>query len=121
MKWLAVGLTVLLLGACSNQVVRDASIERVEVEVSSAEPASVRVTAYGYFTGGCKVLHEIVQRREGDTLFVGITTTQPADLSATLCEPSELSAEEVIFSVEDFPDGTYTANVNGVTRTFILP
>ena len=120
MKWILVCLSVLFLGACSDQRIQDASIERIELEVS-AESASVRVTAYGHFTGGCKVLHEVTQRREGDTFFVEITTAEPADLSATLCEPGEPSTEEVILSVEDFPDGTYTVNVNGVTETFTLP
>ena len=121
MKWLAVCLIILLLSACSDQTIRDASVERIEVEVSTDEPASARVTAYGYFTGGCKVLHEITQRREGDTFLVGITTREPAELSNALCEPEELSTEEVILSVADLSSGAYTVDVNGVTETFTLP
>ena len=121
MKWLAVCLITLLFSACSDQTIRDASIERVEVEVSAAEPASARVTAYGYFTGGCKVLHDITQRREGATFLVGITTREPAELANALCEPEELSTEEVVLSVADLSSGTYTVDVNSVTQTFTLP
>ncbi len=109
-----------LLSACSQgQVIRNASIERVEVEVLLPDPPSVRVTAYGSFISGCMTLHETEQRREGDTFFVKITTAEPAD---TVCTPNAPPfVETVVLDADDLSSGTYTLNVNGVTETFTLP
>ncbi len=108
-----------LLGACTQgQTVRDATVERIEVAIVSTNPASVRITVYGFLSSGCATLHETEQRREGDTFFVSITETEPADQTCTPEAPP--FTEEVVLDGK-LSSGTYTANVNSVTETFTLP
>ena len=113
-------LITLFLGACSQQqVTRNAFIERIEVEVVSTDPARVEVTAYGLLINDCMRLSGTEQRREDSTLFVDITTAQPADET---CEPvTSPFTQTTTLDTRDLSSGTYTVNVNGVTGTFTLP
>ena len=113
-------LITLFLGACSQQqVIRNAFVERIEVEVVSTDPARVEVTAYGLLINDCMRLSGTEQRREDNTLFVDITTAQPADET---CEPvTSPFTQNVTLNTRDLSSGTYTVNVNGVTQTFTLP
>lgn len=119
-RWISAAfLVVFTLSACSQeQVIQDASIERIEVEVQT-DPADVQVTAYGFFTSGCATLHETEQRLEGDTFFVKITTAEPADTACTPVAPPFV--ETIDLEVDDLSSGTYTLNVNNLSETFTLP
>ena len=98
--------------------IRDAYVERIEIEILETEPAQVQVTAYGNFISGCMTLHETEQRREGNTFFVKITVAEPAGES---CPPVAPPFTETVMLDGEFSSGTYTVDVNGVTETFTLP
>lgn len=130
MRRVTVLLVALLLGACSqsqdrnerivgDRVIRDASVERVEVEKLPAS-SSLRVSARGNLYA-CESLYETEGRREGSVFLVKVEVSEPADLSNVSCEAEPRPfTEEVIFEA-DLASGTYTAEANGVTKTFTVP
>lgn len=130
MRRVTVLLVALLLGACSqnqdrnervvgDRVIRDASVERVEVERRSAS-SSLRVSAGGNLYA-CESLYETEGRREGGVFLVRITVSEPSDLSNVSCEAEPRPFTEEVNFEADLPSGAYTVNVNEVTETFTLP
>ncbi len=95
-----------------------AGIETIDLLTLESFPVQIRANVKGYLGDGCTTLDTITQTRAGDTFYVTITTTRPAD---AICTMQLVGFEESIpLDVVGLPAGTYTVEINGVTTTFTL-
>ena len=96
----------------------EASVESIEIIMLESFPVQVSVTATGYLPDPCTEISGTEQTREGDTIYLKIVTSRPADVMCIqVLEPFE---ETYPLDVAGLPAGTYTVDVNGVTDTFTL-
>jgi inhibitor of cysteine peptidase len=78
----------------------------------------VHAAVKGDFPDACTSIGTVNQRREGNTIYVELMTTRPADMAcAQVITPFE---HNIPLDVVGLPAGTYTVDVNGVTETFTL-
>ena len=115
---------LLLLAGCQHQpaaaqnIVRLASIQRIEIVVLDATPVQVRVVAHGYLPDGCTAVAGVEQRREEDVFHARVTTTRPA---GALCTQQIVPFNETFpLDIAGLPAGTYSVEVNGKTGDFTL-
>jgi hypothetical protein len=95
-----------------------AQVEEIEVLLLESFPVQVRVIARGSLPDGCTAIDAITQERAGQEFRLTITTARPAD---AICTQALVPFEEnVPLDVQGLQAGTYTVNVNGVSRSFEL-
>lgn len=95
-----------------------ASVDEVEVEVSSA--SRVEVTASGNLPDTCTEIAESQQAREGDTFRVTLATRRPADeVCAQVLVP--FTETIVLSTMGSLAPGDYAVEVNGVRADFSIP
>ncbi|MBA1342157.1 MAG: hypothetical protein C5S52_00965 [ANME-2 cluster archaeon] len=95
-----------------------ASVNDIEILLLESFPVQIHAVARGEHPDSCTKVDEVAARREGDTFFVTITTSRPADaMCAQVMTPFE---EVVALDVVGLKAGVYTVDVNGVRDTFEL-
>jgi inhibitor of cysteine peptidase len=99
-------------------VTKPAQVKSVDLRMLESFPVQAHAAVKGDFPDACTSISTANQRREGNTFYVELTTTRPADMAcAQVITPFE---HTVALDVIGLPAGTYTVNVNGVTGTFTL-
>jgi inhibitor of cysteine peptidase len=96
----------------------EATVESVDAQILESFPVQVHAVVKGTLGDGCTTLDEVTPTREGNTFFIRLTTSRPADAVCTL---ALMAFEEVVpLDVLGLPAGQYTVDANGVTTTFEL-
>jgi len=100
------------------EAVRLANVKDIEIMLLESFPVQINVIAKGEHPDSCTKVNEITTRREGNTFFVTLTASRPADV---MCAQVITPFEEVIaLDVVGLKAGVYTVDVNGVRDTFEL-
>jgi len=95
-----------------------ANVNDIEIMLLESFPVQVHVVARGEHPDSCTEVDKVTTRREGNTFFVTITTTRPAD---AMCAQVITPFEEIIpLDVVGLKAGVYVVDVNGVRDTFEL-
>ncbi len=95
-----------------------ANVNDIEILLLESFPVQIHAVARGEHPDSCTKVDKVVTRHEGDTFFVTITTSRPADaMCAQVMTPFE---EVVALDVVGLKAGVYTVDVNGVRGTFEL-
>jgi hypothetical protein len=95
-----------------------ANVNDIKILLLESFPVQVHVVARGEHPDSCTKVDKVTTSREGDTFFVTITTSRPADaMCAQVMTPFE---EVVALDVVGLKAGVYTVDVNGVRDTFEL-
>ncbi|KAB3547395.1 MAG: hypothetical protein C5617_003910 [ANME-2 cluster archaeon] len=95
-----------------------ANVNDIEILLLESFPVQIHAVARGEHPDSCTKVDKVATRREGDTFFVTITTSRPADaMCAQVMTPFE---EVVALDVVGLKAGVYTVDVNGVRDTFEL-
>jgi len=95
-----------------------ANVNDIKILLLESFPVRIHAVARGEHPDSCTKVDKVVTRREGDTFFVTITTSRPADaMCAQVMTPFE---EIVALDVVELKAGVYTVDVNGVRGTFEL-
>ena len=121
-KILLLGLTILIVfffAGCVSilPTIGLAPVEEIEIVILEIFPVQIDVIARGNLPDPCTEISEVLQEREGNTLFITIKTYR----SPGLCIQVLASFEEIIsLEVYGLLAGTYTVDVNGVQATFDL-
>ncbi len=100
-------------------IVRLAGVERIEPVILESYPVQVRVVVYGWMSDGCTSLYSFSQKTEGTVISISILTTRPRDAICTQAIKRFQETYPVI--TEGLAPGTYTLDVNGQSKQFILP
>ncbi len=124
-------LSIGLLAACqtpqpqsvptptSALAIREAQIDRIDIQVVESSPRQITVTAHGQLTEACAQLSDDVRQRYEPTEFqIAVFTTSPTDRG---CQQVTTPFAKVIpLTFTDLPAGTYTVVVNGVRGSFTI-
>ena len=95
-----------------------ATVESITLIMLESFPIQLSITAIGYLPDPCTEISGTQQTREGDTLYLKIVTSRPADVMCIqVLAPFEKAYP---LDVAGLPAGKYTVDVNGVTDTFTL-
>lgn len=89
-------------------------IAEIEVLLAESDPAQVTVEVNGWLPDSCTAHHETHQSREGNTIFIEITTISPGD---AFCATEATDYQEQVF-IGALPAGDYTVIVNDVEQQF---
>ena len=101
-----------------NAVTQPAQVTSVDLLILESFPVQVHAAVKGDFPDACTTIGTVNQRREGNTFYVEIMTTRPADMAcAQVITPFE---HTVPLDVHGLPAGTYSVDVICVTETFTL-
>lgn len=98
---------------------REAQIDRIEIQVVESSPRQITVIAHGHLTEACAQLSDNVQQRYEPTEYqIAIFSTSPTDRG---CQQVTTPFDKVIpLTFTDLPAGTYTVVVNGVRGSFTI-
>ena len=88
-----------------------AVVESVDALLMESFPVQIQLQVSGYHPDGCDAQVEVVQRREGNQVFVELYRVLPA---AVMCPMVLRPLEETVFLEGGFEPGTYRIDVNGV-------
>jgi inhibitor of cysteine peptidase len=101
-----------------DAVVSLANVNEIEIRLLESFPVRIHAVARGEHPDSCTKVDKVATRREGDTFFVTITSSRPADaMCAQVMTPFE---EVVALDVVGLKAGVYTVDINGVRDTFEL-
>ncbi|GEM_PF-929953 len=99
-------------------VVSLANVNDIEILLLESFPVQIHAVARGEHPDSCTEVDKVATRREGDTFFITITTSRPADaMCAQVMTPFE---EVVALDVVGLKAGVYTVDINGMGDTFEL-
>jgi len=101
-----------------GDVLEDALVTDVGVQVSLDTPPSVAALIRGTLEGGCRQINSVDQRWEGDTLYLHVITQRDADADCT-GQDGRFDVRAGI-DIVDLGPGRYTVDANGVTAIFEL-
>jgi hypothetical protein len=105
-------------GAAEDVLTRPATIDDINVTVTTARPARLVVTISGYFPDGCTSLGTVTQRIEGRRIIFNVGTVRPRDAMCTMALVP--FTEDIPLQVEGLSAGRYTVEVNGLTEEIDL-
>jgi len=95
-----------------------AAVGSIDLLMLESFPVQINVVAKGNLPDGCTTIDQVTHVRQGNTFKVTITTARPAD---RMCTQALVPFEQTIaLDVYGLKAGTYTVDVNGVTKTFTL-
>jgi hypothetical protein len=104
--------------AAANEEKGEAVVESVEIVVLESAPPQFRAVVKGALGDSCTRLGEIKQRRDGNTLFVTVTTLRPAGrMCAQVIKPFE---ETVNLDTTGMATDQFDVVANGVKQSFAL-
>jgi heat shock protein HslJ len=93
-----------------------ANVNDIEIMLLESFPVQVNVVARGEHLDSCTKVDTITTRREGNTFFVTITKSRPANkMCAQVITPFR---EVITLDMAGLKAGVYTVDVNGVRDTF---
>ena len=96
-----------------------ATIVRASVRIAESFPPQYFADITSALENGCARFSRSATRREGDTLFVDVFNTQPADPNVA-CTMIYGEKESAVALGSEFVAGkTYTLDVNGTRETFV--
>ena len=102
----------------TDVMTKPAQVTSVDLLMLESFPVQVHAVVKGDFPDACTSIATANQRREGNTFYIELMTTRPADMAcAQVITPFE---HTVPLDVAGLPAGTYTVDVNGVTAIFKL-
>ncbi|HUP26929.1 MAG TPA: hypothetical protein VM409_00720 [Chloroflexia bacterium] len=102
----------------SDQQIGSAQVDSIDILMLESFPVQVSVTVKGNLPDACTTLGTISRTRNGNTFNVNVATTRPRSaMCAQMIVPFE---ETLALDVAGLKAGTYTVNVNGVSKTFTL-
>jgi hypothetical protein len=104
-------------GPTEPVVIERIEVQSVDVAVGATRPAQVTARVVGTLGSGCDFLHSIEQRREGGRVIVDIKRSRFTGVPCTLIL-KEFRQE--LGLPEAFSAGSYTLQVNGVSREFTV-
>ena len=94
-----------------------ADVDEIEIIILESFPVQINVVARGNLPDTCTEIY-VMAKRESNTFFITITTSQPAD---AICAHVVTPFEKIIpLDVDGLKAGIYTVDVNGVNGTFEL-
>jgi hypothetical protein len=96
-------------------IIEDMKIEDISIQFLESFPLQVHVLVKGMFRNGCITLNEIIQKRDGNTVNIHITTKQPKD---AVCIQMVKFITETIPLEGGFLPGKYKLIVNGIVKEF---
>jgi hypothetical protein len=122
---LAVACQAALFAACGGSpaapdgpvVVEPIQIDSVTVALAGS-PAQASAHVTGVVGDGCARLLPVTQDRAGAAIHVEIQRQRPRD---AVCIQIAQLYDETIRLAGEFPAGSYSLQVNSVTRTFVVP
>ncbi|CAG0998880.1 hypothetical protein GPROT1_03703 [Gammaproteobacteria bacterium] len=105
--------------ATSALAIREAQIERIDIQVVESSPRQITVITHGQLTEACAQLSDDVGQRYEPTEFqIAVFTTSPTDRG---CQQVTTPFDKVIpLTFTDLSAGTYTVVVNGVRGSFTI-
>jgi len=103
----------------SKPILRLAGVERFDIVKLESDPVQLRVVVYGWMSDACTTIRNFEQTIEGNTIFLKIVTTRPADVMCA--QMIKQFRETYPLETKDLPPGTYTLDVSGKTQDFTLP
>lgn len=99
-------------------LIRPAVVEDVEI-LDSDDPAALRVMVSGYYPDGCTKFHGTTQSVDDMRIVLTVETERPR---GAMCTQAIVPyTETVTVDVSGLAPGTYTLDVNGLTRELTLP
>jgi hypothetical protein len=105
-------------GGDDGVLIRDAVITDVQIMIMESWPLQASAQIDGELGDGCTELGPITTEREGDTFYITVKTTRPAEAVCTM--ELRFFSESVSLDILGLEAGTYTVDVNSVTETFTL-
>jgi hypothetical protein len=96
-------------------IIGDMQIEDVEIQFLKSLPLQINLAVKGILGDGCTTLNEITQKRDGNTVYVKITTKRPKGVACI--EIAKFITENVKLD-GGFPQGHYKIIVNNVVKEF---
>lgn len=100
-------------------VKRDVLVDSVSVEVGRGSPLPVHTVVSANLPNGCSQLTEIQMHRDGNTFYVRLVSSMPAE---TECNPDTPPLRvEVPLNIIPLTEGTYEVIVNSATTSFDIP
>ncbi|MEK7397632.1 MAG: carboxypeptidase-like regulatory domain-containing protein, partial [Candidatus Poribacteria bacterium] len=94
-------------------IIADMQIEDVEIQFLKSLPLQINLAVKGILGDGCTTLNEITQKRDGNTVYVKITTKRPKGVACI--EIAKFITENVKLD-GGFPQGHYKIIVNNVVK-----
>lgn len=101
----------------SNFIIADMLIEDVSVLFLESFPVQVHIIVKGILSDGCTELNNITQKREGNKIYVHITTKRPKD---AFCIEVIKPFEAKIALDGGFLPGKYKLIVNNFEKVFVV-
>ena len=98
----------------TTHIIDNLPIQKVSVAILESFPPQVILEVEGYLADSCTTLHEITERREGDTIHVQVTTKRPQDLACA----TVITEIQHTVPLGFFDPGSYQAIVNGTIVEF---
>ncbi|HZD10992.1 MAG TPA: hypothetical protein VE553_06590 [Candidatus Binatia bacterium] len=105
-------------GEGDDVLIRDAVVTEIDVMMLESWPLQARAQIEGELGDGCTELGKITTERVGDTFYVAVKTTRPAEAVCTM--ELRFFSESVALDILGLEAGTYTVDANGVQETFTL-
>lgn len=99
-------------------IVAPIQIDSVDVRVAESAPVQVFAHVTGVIGDGCSRLLPLTQRRSGNTVTIEIQRERPRD---AVCIQIAQLYDETIRLEGEFPPGSYSLQVNALTRAFSVP
>lgn len=105
--------------AAAEPVVLLAGVETFDLVALQTYPVQVRVAVYGWMSDSCTSIRNFTQIREGQTIYLKIYTTRPAD--AMCAQAIKRFRRTFPLETAGLPPGDYTVDVSGKRKHFTLP
>ena len=97
----------------------EAQVQRVEIQISNANPPQVNAVVSGNLTESCAVLGESQVQYASSVYQIAVYVVSPTDIG---CAPVTTPFESTIpLNINGLPAGTYNVIANGVNAVFTLP
>jgi len=98
---------------------REAQVQKVEIQISTANPPQVNAVVSGNLTESCAVLGESQVQYASNAFQITVYAVSPADIGcAQVTTPFEST---IPLNIGGLPAGTYNVTANGVNMAFTLP
>jgi hypothetical protein len=114
-RYAEIVMAIQKLAEAGEFFIDDLPVTNVTAQIMESFPVQAAIVVEGYLRDSCTTLHEITQRREGNTVYVHITTKRPKD---AICAQVITEIQEYIKLDGVFPPGNYKVIVNGVEKEF---
>lgn len=96
-----------------------APVEKIDIQILESFPVKVQVVVNGQFSDGCGELDKINTVKDGNKFTISISSKYVDP--ETVCTHALVPFEEIIpLNVKGLKAGTYTVNVNGISKSFNL-